>query len=78
MSPSDRFRARLVQLREAQNVSQRDLVSELATRGITLHQSGISLIENGQREISLDEAVAITQILRVPLELMVSSWRDWT
>ena len=68
-SPSDVFRRNMREIRKRRRWRQADLAQRL-----DWDRSVISLIENGRREISLDEAIAICATLGVsPLNLVVST-----
>lgn len=54
--------------RKALNITQRDLVARLATRGIELPQSAIAKVENGTREPKIAEVFAIARILNIDLD----------
>lgn len=46
-------------------ITQLDLVARLQTLGVTIDQSGLSKLENGQRPVSDMEVVALTKALKV-------------
>jgi len=52
-------------------VTQKELVARLQVLGITIDQSGLSKIENGQRLVSDVEVVALAEALKIsPLSLL--------
>jgi len=52
-------------------VTQKELVARLQVLGITIDQSGLSKIENGQRSVSDIEVVALAEALKIsPLSLL--------
>lgn len=59
--------ARVRQARKAAKtvITQTDLVARLQLLGITIDQSGLSKIENGQRPVSDVEVVALAKALKV-------------
>jgi transcriptional regulator with XRE-family HTH domain len=75
--PSDTFRERMREARTQRGLSQRGLATGLRELGYAFEQPTISWIENGTRNISLDEAVAIARVLRVPLGRMYMDWTDY-
>ena len=66
-SPEQTFSQRLREAREAQGISQRQMVDRLAELGLATNQAAIARIERGTRKVSLDEAVAISAALDVAL-----------
>lgn len=48
-------------------ISQLDLVARLQLLGVTIDQSGLSKLENGQRPVSDVEVVALAKALDVSL-----------
>ena len=59
-----------IRMARTPKVSQEDLASRLAIRGLTLSQAQIAKIENGQRPISDFELLAIANSLRVPVQAL--------
>jgi len=47
-------------------ITQLDLIARLQTLGMTIDQSGLSKIENGNRPVTDKEVVALAKALRVP------------
>lgn len=66
--PEAIFARRVRQLREAAKIPQTKLAERLAERGVKIDPTSITRIEKGTRGIRLDEAVAIADVLGVPLE----------
>jgi transcriptional regulator with XRE-family HTH domain len=71
-SIEDVFRQRMRAMRGVRRMSQRTLAEALALAGVKLDYSAIARIEHGRRGISLDEAVSIAYVLRVPLVEMLT------
>ena len=53
-------------------ITQGDLVARLQLLGVTIDQSGLSKIENGQRPVSDIEVVALAKALKVSVEWLLS------
>lgn len=68
-----RFAKRMRQERQRRGWRQEDLALWAAGEGLTLHATGFSKIENGQRPVSLDEAAAIAAAFGIPLSQMLTS-----
>ena len=49
------------------HLSQADLAARLHLLGISINQSGISKIENGQCEVTDVEVAALAKVLKVPV-----------
>jgi transcriptional regulator with XRE-family HTH domain len=71
------FRERMREARQASDISQQGLVRRLKELGVSMNQPAVARIEAGERKVSLDEAVAIARVLRVPLERLYASWEDY-
>jgi transcriptional regulator with XRE-family HTH domain len=54
-------------------VTQLDLVARLQTLGMTIDQSGLSKLENGNRPVSDKEVVALAEALRVPVSWLLKT-----
>jgi transcriptional regulator with XRE-family HTH domain len=89
-TPSSVFRTRLKAAREAAGLSQRDLAQRVSAHGVPMTQPAIALIEGGRpakrgqraRGVSLDEAVTIAAVLRIPPERLYAyrvpaTWEDF-
>jgi transcriptional regulator with XRE-family HTH domain len=76
MRPSEVFAARLRETRQARGLSQSELARQMTDQGRPLSKAALLRIENGQRGLSLDEAMAISAILRVAPALMLSPADD--
>jgi transcriptional regulator with XRE-family HTH domain len=63
VSPSEVFATRLRETRIARGVSQADLARRMSEQGRPLNKAAVLRIENGERRISLDEALALAAIL---------------
>ncbi|AZA11095.1 helix-turn-helix domain-containing protein [Corynebacterium gerontici] len=55
-------------LRGLSGMSRRQLVEELGYRGVSLPQTSLSRIENGEQAVKIEEAIAFADIFEVPLE----------
>lgn len=63
--------ARIEALRKARGMKQTELVSRMQLMGVDINPSSLSKLE-GQRRIAADiELLAISRILRVPMEELV-------
>ena len=62
-SPSQVFRQRLRQVRQARNWTQPELAAKLSDQGAEITAFTINRLENSNRGVSLDEAVAIAAVL---------------
>ena len=65
------FGKRLARARSQRSVSLRDLALALGARGISLDSAALSRIENGKRAPKLQETIAISECLGVPLEQLL-------
>jgi transcriptional regulator with XRE-family HTH domain len=66
------FGARMRQVRERNGVSQGSLAANLIImHGISWHQTTVAKVEAGERPIRLGEAVAVAEVLGVPLATLV-------
>lgn len=76
-SPEERFVARMRQEREARGWSQADLAAKLRQHGLNLHPATITKIEARDsprpRSVRLEEAVAISDLLGVPLDQLLGT-----
>jgi transcriptional regulator with XRE-family HTH domain len=52
------------------NITQKELVARLQILGITIDQSGLSKIENGNRPVSDIEVDALAKALKVPVSFL--------
>lgn len=67
-SPSAVFARRMREARERADMSQVVLARGITLRlGVTVDQTTVARMERGERGIRLDEAVAIADVLNVPL-----------
>lgn len=74
MAPDDRFAANMKALREAMGWNQADFARQLSAYGAPgLRQTTISRIEAGERNVRLNEAVAIAKVLRTTVEAMANT-----
>lgn len=70
-TPQEIFGQNLRAAREARNMSQADLVEELARHGVNLHRQTVHKIEHAGRPLKVDEAVAIAEALESDLDAML-------
>jgi transcriptional regulator with XRE-family HTH domain len=69
--PSQVFAYRLRDTREARGLKQTELARQTAATGNPISQPTLSRIETGKQGISLDEAFALTEVLRaVPAHML--------
>lgn len=73
--PSEIFAANLRDARHAAGLSQEALSKLTWERGWHLHATAITRIEKGGRNVSLDDAVVLTQALGMRLDGFVISTR---
>ena len=71
-SPERIFGRRVRRERLRREWRQEDLAAAVAERGISLHPSAYAKIEGGTRTVTLNEAVAITAALNLPVSWMLS------
>jgi len=69
--PSEVFRRRLREVRQARNWTQPELAEKLSGQGAGITEFTINRIESGKRGLSLDEAVAIAAVLGPSLLHMI-------
>lgn len=65
------FGQHIARARERASMSQRGVSEALAQRGITLDSAALSRLEQGKRSPKLEEAVALAEVLDLPLALLV-------
>ncbi len=65
------FASRVRQIREGLGWSQEELARRLAEIGLRLDPTAITRIERGDRAVRIEEAVAIAQALRSPLNALL-------
>ena len=71
-TPSDVFRDRLREAREARPMSQRQLAAALTDIGVPMSQAAVTRIETGLRNVTLDEVIGIAVVLDVaPMNLFL-------
>ncbi len=63
--PSDVFASRLRETRLARGLSQTELANRMTEAGRPLSKAALLRIETGQRGLSLDEALALAQLLQI-------------
>jgi transcriptional regulator with XRE-family HTH domain len=67
-----RFRERITRERERRRWSQAEVARMLTAMGIdSIYNTTVAKIEAGDREIKLDEAVALAQLYEAPLDALV-------
>lgn len=66
------FGANLRYYREASGWSQVELAQRMRDRGFPFHQATIYKLEDSKRQPKLNEAVALSEVLEVPLEHLIS------
>jgi transcriptional regulator with XRE-family HTH domain len=71
-SPERIFGRRVRRERMRRGWRQEDLAATVAESGISLHPSAYAKIEGGTRTVTLNEAVAITIALELPVSWMLS------
>lgn len=71
------FARRLRENREAAGLSQTELARRLTDRlGTAVPSTAVTKMENDTRSVKIDEAVAIAEVLRVPLLRMLGDDED--
>jgi transcriptional regulator with XRE-family HTH domain len=71
-----RFAVRLRQVRIQQDMSQAALAREASAYGVTLRQTTVAKIENGQRGVRLEEGWALARALSVRFEYLLGEQFD--
>jgi transcriptional regulator with XRE-family HTH domain len=67
-----RFREHITRERKRRGLSQAEVARMLTAKGIdNMHHTTVAKIEAGDREIKLDEAVALAQLYEAPLDALV-------
>ena len=62
---------KIVQLRKARGMKQKDLLTQLQVRGIDLNASGLSKLEGQLRYVTDTELVALSDVLGVSIDWLV-------
>jgi len=63
---------RLEQVRKARGLTQRDVTERLADLGVSMHQTAIAKIENGDRKVTIEDALLLAFALDVaPVNLFL-------
>lgn len=74
---STRFAEAMRTERVTKGWSQRKLAEELeAASGLKLDPSAMTRMENGQRELKLNEAVAIARVLKIPIATVLTGKQE--
>jgi transcriptional regulator with XRE-family HTH domain len=67
-----RFRERITRERKQRGLSQAEVARMLTAKGVdNMYNTTVAKIEAGDREIKLDEAVALAQLYELPLDALV-------
>uniref|UniRef100_UPI004055F8C8 helix-turn-helix domain-containing protein n=1 Tax=Agathobacter sp. TaxID=2021311 RepID=UPI004055F8C8 len=61
----------LVELRKANNLSQRELAYRLQLAGYDMDKNVITRIETNQRYVTDIELVALSEVLQVPIDYLI-------
>ncbi len=76
--PTEVFAARLKEVRKARGMSQAELAERATQAGVPLGKLALMRIENGQRGVSLDEMVALTELLGAsPAHMLCPDDGEW-
>lgn len=76
LRPSHVFALRLRETREARLWSQARLEDEMTAAGRPIGRKGVTRLEAGERDVSLDEALAFAEVLHtVPAQLFIPPGR---
>jgi transcriptional regulator with XRE-family HTH domain len=76
-TPASRiFGRRLQETRRARGVSQTELADAMTEAGYEMGKTAVLRIENGTRELKLDEAIAFAQLLHVPFAYLLEPPHD--
>ena len=59
-------------------ITQNDLVARLQIQNMTIDQSGLSKLENGQRPVLDIEVLALAKALNVPINWLMGEGKDHT
>lgn len=65
--------ANIKELRKETGMSRRELVDKLAERGVSLHQTSLRRVEEGEQAVKIEEAIAMADIFGMTLEQFVTS-----
>jgi transcriptional regulator with XRE-family HTH domain len=65
---AERFASRLRELRQWRGLSQETLAEQASEHGVTLLQTTVAKIENGQRAVRIEEAWALSRALGVTFD----------
>lgn len=65
------FARSVKEARAATGMSQESMVEKLRQHGVDIHVTAIGKIEKGMRKVSIDEAVAFSRVLGVPIADLV-------
>ena len=69
---SDVLAKRVEQVRKARGLTQRDVAQRLANLGVSMHQTAIAKIENGERKVTVEDALLLAAVLDVaPVNLLL-------
>ncbi|BCW59593.1 helix-turn-helix transcriptional regulator [Arthrobacter sp. StoSoilB20] len=69
------FGAEVARLRSLNDMSQRAFAKKLTDRGMAIDASAVSRIESGSRALRLNEALIISDVLNVDIDLLISGAR---
>jgi transcriptional regulator with XRE-family HTH domain len=72
MRPGEVFAASLRTARKAAGLTQEAVAAWMTTVGRPLRRDAVVQIERGARKVSIDEAIALSNIVGVPLEEMLT------
>lgn len=63
-------------LRETAGLSQEQLAAKMQLAGLNLNQKAISRIENGERVVPDFELIFFSEVLKVPVCVLLGIWQD--
>ena len=67
----------LIELRKANNLSQRELASRLQLEGYDMDKNVITRIETNQRYVTDIELVAFSKVFQVPFDYLIRELDNW-
>lgn len=70
------FGAAIREARERSRITQAQLAEEMKYRGFDFHQQTVYKIESGKRKVTVGEALALAELVEVPIEVLAARSED--